>query len=776
MKKLLIVLVMLISTVAVQAQEKYTVSGYVKDGETGEELLNATVLVKEISKGVVTNLYGFYSLTLPKGNYTLVYSFVGYESMTKTIDLTADVRIDMEVVTTSEKLEDFVITDKAKNENVESIEMSTVNMKMETIKKIPAFMGEVDIIKAIQMLPGVQTVGEGGSGFYVRGGGVDQNLIMLDEATVYNASHLMGFFSVFNPDVIKDLQLYKGGIPAEYGGRLSSVLDIRMKDGNSKKFSATGGVGTISSRLTLEAPIKKDVGSFIVAGRRTYADIFLNFAKDTNIQKSKLYFYDLNAKANYKLNDNNRVYLSGYFGRDVFGFSDLFDMNWGNSTATLRWNHVYNNKLFSNLTLLYSNFDYHLGSNQGSEAFSWESNIKDYTAKLDYDYFANLNNTVKFGVHSTYHKFDPGIIKGEGDESIFNELKMPATNAIESAGYISNEQKFGKKFSAIYGLRYSLFQNIGKSTVYTFDDQYVLQDTLNYDKGEIYQTYGGLEPRLGMKLSLDSVSSIKASYNRTRQYVHLASNSTSASPLDIWFPSSPNVKPQTADQVALGYFRNFKDNAYEASVELYYKKMDNAIDFKDHAQLLLNPYLEGELRFGDAYAYGAEFLVKKQEGRFTGWISYTLARTEKEISAINNGNRYPAKYDKTHDIAIIGSYDLSDRVSLSANWIFATGSAVTMPTGRFEYFGTVVPVYSDRNAERLPSYHRLDLAVTVKGKKKKEDQRLTGDWVFSVYNAYNRHNAFSINFKESPDNPAVTIAEKTYLFGIIPAITYNFKF
>lgn len=767
-------LLFLMSQISFFAQKKYSVSGYIKDAGSGEELIGSQVKVEGLGKGTTANVYGFYSLTLEEGNYTFTYSFVGYESKSIQIALTEDRKVDVEIAESSQLLEDVVILGEAEDGNVTNVEMSVEKLQIDQIKKIPALMGEVDVIKAIQLLPGVQTVGEGGSGFFVRGGAADQNLVLLDEASVYNASHLMGFFSVFNPDVIKDLQLYKGGIPAQYGGRLSSVLDIRMKDGNSKKFSAQGGVGTISSRLTVEGPIVKDKGSFVISGRRTYADIFLKMSKKEGLKDSRLYFYDLNMKANYKLNDNNRLFLSGYFGRDVFGFSDLFRMDWGNGTGTLRWNHLFNNKLFLNTSVVVSKYNYYLGQPSGSDGFEWTSGINDYNLKFDFNYFLNPSNTLKFGLQSGLHNFDPGVAKGVG-ESILDEYRMPKSNAIDYAAYISNDHKISDRISATYGLRYSIFQNIGEGTVYSYDENYAVKDTAIYKTGEIYQTYGGFEPRLGMRFSLDDKSSIKASYNRTRQYIQLASNSTSVSPLDIWFPSSPNVKPQVADQVAAGYFRNLKNNKYETSVEVYYKQMNNTIDFKDHATLLLNPYLEGELRFGKAFAYGAEFLVKKQKGKLTGWISYTLSRVEKQIDDINFGKRYPAKYNKTHDVSFVSSYELNKRVSASLTWVYSSGSAVTMPVGRYEYQGMIIPLYSARNAEKLPAYHRLDLSVTLAGKAK-EGKKHSGDWVFSVYNAYNRANAFSINFKQSKTDPTVTQAEMMYLFGIIPAITYNFKF
>ncbi|MGB1031374.1 MAG: TonB-dependent receptor, partial [Flavobacteriales bacterium] len=695
------------------AQEKFTISGTVTDQSTGESLIGASVYVTSISRGTTTNLYGFYSLTLPKGDYVVDFGFIGYQTIHKNITLTGqDVKIDVELIPSSIEIGAAVIEgENDAVQNVESVEMSKVTMQIEAIKKIPAFLGEVDIIKAIQLLPGVQTVGEGGSGFYVRGGAVDQNLILLDEAPVYNASHLLGFFSVFNSDAIKDLQLYKGGIPARYGGRLSSVLDVHMKDGNSKGFHGTGGIGTIASRLTLEGPIVKDKGAFLVSGRRTYADLFLKLSKDEGIKNTKLYFYDFNAKANYKLGENDRLYMSGYFGRDVTGFSDLFRIEWGNTTGTMRWNHIYNSKLFSNVTLVYSNFDYFLGSGAGDGlGFKWESKIRDLSAKIDYNYFINPNNQLRFGVSTTHHQLSPGKITPT-EEGVFNPFNQGDNNHLESGAYVSNEHQISDRFTAIYGLRFSMFNNIG-GTYFNYDSNFDAIDSTVYANGNIHNTYSGFEPRLGMNFKIDSVSSVKASYNRMYQYMHLASNSTSSSPLDIWFASSPNVMPQRADQIALGYFRNFKDNAIEASIEVYYKDMTNSIDFKNNAQLLLNDKLEGELRFGDARAYGLELFFRKQKGRLTGMIGYTLARTERNIPEIAR-DWYPTKYDKTHDLSVVASYTISERVSLGATFVYGTGSAVTFPTGRFEYYGTLVPVYGDRNSNRMPAYHRMDVGCTL---------------------------------------------------------------
>jgi len=774
MKSLLVISLLIFSSFS-WTQKNFTLSGNVKNISSGEELIGARIktTVNGETVGVLANNYGFYSLTIPEGEYVITYSFVGMETFTKEVSLHQNMKIDVEMKEAN-TLEKVLVTSEAGNSNVTSTDMSVEKLSITQIRKMPALMGEVDIIKAIQMLPGVATVGEGGSGFYVRGGSVDQNLILLDEANVYNASHLMGFFSVFNPDVVKEVELYKGGIPAQYGGRLSSVLDVRMKEGNMKRFAMSGGIGTISSRISIGGPIVKDKGSVILSARRTYADIFLNFAKDEDLKNSKLHFYDVNLKANYKLNDKNRVFLSGYLGRDVFGVDKQFRIDWGNAAATARWNHVFSDKLFLNTTATFSNYDYFLGEPEGLDAYEWTSNIKDYYLKTDFSYYINPTNTLKFGGQAAYHQIDPGQATGIG-ESILDEFVVPKTNGLEQALYVSHELKLGKRFTTLYGLRFSSFQNIGATTYYEFDANYDVSDTIEVAKGEIYNKYYGFEPRIGATFLLNESSSIKASYNRTFQYVHLASNSTASSPLDIWFPSSPNVKPQMADQIAAGYFKNFKKDTYQASVEVYYKQMQNAIDFKDHATLVLNPLLEGELRFGTAYAYGAEFLVKKTKGNFTGWIGYTLSRTQKKIDGINNNELYFAKYDKTHDLSVIISYDLGKSWTFSTNFVYSTGAAVTMPIGKMEYMGMTVPIYSERNGKRMPDYHRLDFAVTWRPKKSLE-KKWKSEWVFSAYNCYNRANPYSINFVTDEADPTQTKAQMLYLFGIVPSITYNFKF
>jgi hypothetical protein len=755
--------------------KRYSVSGHVKDARTGEDLFGATVLIVDLGTGTVTNEYGYYSLSLPKAQYSLRFSYTGYESQVHKLTVEKDIVLDIQLDALSEMLNEVEIKAERSDENVKAPEMSVVKMDVKTINKIPALMGEVDIIKAIQLLPGVQSVSEGSSGFSVRGGSPDQNLILLDEATVYNASHFLGFFSVFNNDAIKDVKLYKGDLPAQYGGRLASVLDVRMKDGNQKKFSGTGGIGLISSRLTLEGPIIKDRTSFIVSGRRTYADLFLPLSNNEGAKDSRLFFYDFNAKVNHTFNENNRLYISGYFGRDVFKNPFAY-MKLGNQTASARWNHLFSQKLFSNFTAIYSQYSYGLGTANEDDpnSFLWTSSLKDFQAKGDFTYYLSTNHTLNFGFSSTYHILDPGEAEGTGEESLFTEYKLDHSHGLESGVYISDDQLIGSRLTLKYGLRFSLFQNVGPSTVYSYDQNFELADSSKYNSGDFYQTYAGIEPRLGMVYILDDVSSVKASYSHTNQYLQLAQNSTAGTPLDIWFSASPNVKPQVCDQVAAGYFRNFRKNTIETSVEVYYKNMRNSIDFKDHAELLLNKQLEGELRFGKSWAYGVELMIAMPQGRLNGWVSYTYSRTWRQFADINNGVKYPAPYDSPNDFSIVLNFEASKRISLSANWIYSTGKPVTFPTGRAVIGGAVVPIYSDRNAYRMMDYHRLDLSLTFA--QKPSDKWFKWDLVFSVYNAYNRHNTWAINFVQDAQNPYVTYAEQTYLFGIIPAVTFNFRF
>jgi len=759
----------------IPSDKKFTVSGRITDQSNGEALIGATVYVKELKTGTASDLYGNYSLSLPEGEYTLAFSFVGYRTIDRKISLSANLVLKIELRPNAEVLDEVEISSEKQDKNVSEAEMSVFKMDIKTIQKIPSLMGEVDLIKAIQLMPGVQSVSEGGSGFSVRGGAPDQNLIQLDEATVYNASHLMGFFSVFNNDAIRDVTLYKGDIPAQYGGRLASVLDVRMKEGNNKHYEVTGGIGLIASRLTVEGPILKDRLSFIVSARRTYADLFLALSKNEDLKGNKLYFYDLNAKMNYRIGEKDHLFLSGYFGRDVFknGFAKT---NWGNGTGTLRWNHIFNSKLFGNFTTVYSDYRYFLGTPDGTTtSFEWNASLRDVGIKGDFDWYLNTSSTVRFGISSIYHMINPGIAQGVGSETVVNTVAVPKNYSLETAIYAGNEQKAGKHWTFKYGIRASMFQNIGPGTVFSFDSAGTATDSIIYPTGEFYNTYAGIEPRIGILYSINSKASVKTSYSRTIQYLQLAQNTTVGTPLDIWFPASPNVHPQTCDQVALGYFRNFRKNTIETSVEGYYKYMNHVIDFRDHAVLLMNNKLEGEILDGTGYSYGMEFLVRLNEKKLTGWVSYTYSRSYRVIPGINDGNRYPAPYDKPNSVNIVASYQIHKRLSASASWVYATGNPVTFPTGRAEIGGKIIPIYSDRNAYRYEDYHRLDLSVIFYSKERAEN-KFTWDLNFSVYNVYNRHNTWTINFVQDSQQPDVTYAEKVYLFGIIPSITFNFHF
>jgi hypothetical protein len=756
-------------------QDKITISGYVTDSKNGELLAGVTIIDTNHKTGCSTNAYGFYSITLPSGKYELQYSYIGYQTILRSG--TADKNLTLAIALTAVelKLGEVVIEGRRKDENVRTNEMSIAKLDIKTIKMVPSLLGEIDLIKVLQLLPGVQSTSEGASGFSVRGGNSDQNLIILDEATIYNASHLMGFFSVFNNDAVKEVTLYKGDIPASYGGRLSSVLDVRMKDGNSKRIGIAASLGTVSSKLTIEGPIVKDRTTFLAAGRRTYADLFLPLSKQKDVRDNKLYFYDFNLKFTHVINENNRLYLSGYSGRDIFKNQYSF-VGFGNNTASLRWNHLFSKRLFFNLSLNYSNYNYEISSPEAdvSSSFKWVSELDDYSSRFDFTYFMSDKHKIRYGVTSTYHKFYPGTVNGFGNTTS-SPFVLPAASALEHSLYATDEYKITDKFSVKYGLRLGIFQNIGPGTYYHYDNRYKPIDSTVYYKGKIFNTYSGIEPRLAFTYVVDSSASVKWSYSRASQFITLAQNSTAGTPLDIWFPASPNVKPQTGDQFALGYFRNFVQNMYEMSVEIYYKNFHNLIDFRDHAQLFLNPYLEGELRIGKGYSYGIETLIRKNQGRFAGWVSYSYSRSFRIVPEINGGKIYNSPYDKPHNVNIVMNYDISSRFSASITWIYATGLPVTFPTGRAVIGNAIIPIYSDRNAYRMPDYHRLDASLTLKGKNK-PGRRWQSDLNLSVYNVYNRHNAWAINFIPDSTNPNITHAEKTYLFSIIPALTYNIRF
>lgn len=780
-KNLLIGIFLLLFSIVGISQEKYTLNGYVKDAASGEELIGASIYIEETKSGTVTNLYGYYSITLVKGTYNLTYAFLGKEPQKKIIQLNANQRLDIELAASALELKAVEITAERQDANVKSTEMSVVQMEVKQIQKLPALLGEVDVLRTIQLIPGVQSGGDASTGFFVRGGSADQNLVLLDEAVVYNASHLFNFFSVFNSDAIKDLKLYKGGIPAQYGGRLSSVLDIRMKEGNQKEYHAAGGIGIISSRLTVEGPVVKDKGSFLVAGRRTYADVFLKLAPDTAQRNNKLYFYDLNTKLNYKLSEKDRLFVSGYFGRDVTSLGDLFSFDWGNATGTVRWNHLFSEKLFSNFTAIYSNYTFNIKGDIGPAKFNWNSKINDVNLKGDFTYYLNSNNTLRWGISSVYHILDPGALSASIDGALSFKNELSPFKGLEHGIYFTNEQNIGGLVSLNYGARFSAFQRMGDGIIYTYDKTdsqvWAVSDSLKLKKNEIYKTWGGFEPRVSARVSIDETSSIKASYNRIFQYIQQSQSSTSVAPYDVWYMASNNIDPMRVDQVAIGYFKNFKRNVYETSFEVYYKNMHNLTDVIDNADILGNEFLESQLRMGTGTSYGFEVLLKKAQGRFSGWIAYTWSKTERTIPDINNGNKYFAPFDRRNNLNTIGTFNLNERISISANFVYTTGRAITLPIGRFEYQGTVAPIYDNRNANRLPAYHRLDLSVNIDPKKKDgKGRKFESSWNFSVFNAYGRKNPISVSFSEDAANPGQPRTTQFYLPGPIPSITWNFKF
>ncbi len=769
----------------IKAQQNVTLSGTVKDTANGEVVSNCIVSAADGKYTTQSNSYGFFSLTLPKGSYEFIFAYNSFKTKILKLNLTENKALIIELTQKEASFTQAAKVSSKKKENlIEKVDMSVNNLSINQIKKIPALLGEVDIVRSIQLLPGVTTVGEGASGFNVRGGNIDQNLILLDEAPVFNSSHLFGFFSVFNPDAVKDVKLIKGGIPAIYGGRLSSVLDVRMKDGNNKKFEVNGGIGAIFSRLSIEGPIKKNKASFVIAARRSYIDALVKpfVQNNPDLKDAIFYFYDLTGKVNWNINGKNKVYISSYIGRDVFGTPNA-KFDWGNTTLTARWNHTFNRNLFLNTTAYYSNFSYGLGFKNNTATFDWNSQIQNISIKPDFSYFINTKNTFNFGIVSTYYTFKPGTATST-DNGVSINFSLPKKYSIENAIYAENEQKIIKPLTIRYGLRFSNFQYIGKGTEYILDNSpipnqpKVITKINRYEKGETIQTYNNLEPRLSANYVFNKLSSIKFGYNRMAQYLHLISNTAASVPLDVWTPSTNNIKPQLADQWALGYFKNFgKKTDYETSVEVFYKDMKNQIDYIDGADLLLNTELETQLLNGKGRAYGAEFYAKKNVGKLTGWISYTLSKSERKVDGINQNTWYANRFDRRHNLNIIASYALSERWSLSANFVYASGTPITLPTTKYSVGGLKnIPQNPNdkRNNIRIPDYHRLDFSGTLKGKKR---PRWEGEWVFSVYNIYARKNAFSIyatpNFK---NNNTPTIVRFSVIGSVVPSVTYNFKF
>jgi len=770
------------------SQDKITLSGTISDKRNNETLIGVSIAIKEFKAFTTTNEYGFYSLTLPKGNYEISISYVGYETITEKISLTQNLRKNYNLIEVGQVLDEVVISEKNKT-NTRKPEMSVNKMSISAIKQMPVVLGEVDIIKSILFLPGVTNAGEGQSGFNVRGGGADQNLILLDEATIFNSSHLFGFFSVFNPDAIKDLKLYKGGIPARFGGRASSVLDIYQKDGNSKNFHMNGGIGLISSRLLAEGPLVKDKGSFLIGGRASYAHLFLKLANN----KNSAYFYDLNTKLNYKFNKSNSLFLSGYFGRDVFSLNQSFTNTYGNSTLNLRWNHLYSDKLFSNLSMIYS--DYYYGLNLDFVGFNWDSGIKNYNLKYDFKYYLSNKIKLNYGANAIYYDFNPGTIKPSNSTSGINFNQIEKKYAFEPSVYLDAEQKISDKINVEYGLRYSMFSRLGSSTKNLYaNDQAVTYDSdlKIYEKGipigtEFYgrnksmANFNNFEPRFSVAYELAENKSVKASYNRMVQYLQLVSNTASPAPLDVWTPSDSYIKPQIADQFAVGYFTNFKEDTYSLEVESYFKKIKNRMDYIDGADLIANEAIEQVILNGEMRSYGIEIMLRKNTGRFSGWIAYTLSRSEQKTPGrtaseigINNGNWYRSAYDKTHNLAVTSSYKWNKKWNFGANFTLQTGQPVTYPNGQFTYQGITVPSYGLRNENNLPLYHHLDISATLTPKHN-ESKKWKGEWVFSIYNLYARKNAASIRFRQNQDS-GQNEAVKLSIFGIVPAVSYNFKF
>ncbi len=785
MKILRLLLFLLFFNSVSEAQKKYTISGYIKDSLNGETLIGATITVKGQSKGISSNQYGFYSITLDEGDYTLVCTYIGYREKQLQVNLNKDQLHSFLIIPRSYQIEEVVISTKKRDANVKNAQMGKFALPMEQIRSVPAFLGEVDLMKTVQLLPGVRNAGEGSAGIYVRGGGPDQNLILLDDAPVYNTGHLFGFFSIFNADAIKNVSLIKGGMPAQYGGRLSSVLDVSMKEGNNQKWQVDAGLGVIASRLSIQGPLKKNKSSFILSGRRTYIDALVKpFIKKTSqFHGSGYYFYDLNAKANYIFSEKDRLYLSGYFGRDVFDFSNskqslVINIPWGNATGTLRWNHVYNQKLFGNTTLVYNDYNFTFNAAQNNFEFKLASGIRDISLKEDFDLYPYTGHKLKFGGIYTYHKFTPSVVSGKQDSTVFKPNNAQVKYGHEAAIYLQDDWEISDKLKVNAGLRYSWFQQVGPYKIYTTDDSGNRTDSIVYGSGKGVKSYGGLEPRITVRYALNDETSFKASVTRNLQYIHLVSNAGTTLPTDIWVPSTYKVRPQLSWLYAMGVFKNFRDNMYETSVELYYKDMRNQIEYKEGYVPSTIDDTENSFVFGKGWSYGAEFFINKTKGRLTGWLGYTLSWTWRKFPALNFGNKYPAKYDRRNDLSIVAIYELSKKWRLSASFVFGTGNAATLPERFYIVDGILTQEYSKINEYRLPAYHRLDFSAILTPKKNAK-RKWKSEWVFSVYNAYSRKNPYFIYFDQtgSPFNGTLEIqAKQVSLFPIIPAITWNVRF
>lgn len=786
--KSFILLITLLNFISINAQNQYILKGVVTNNSN--KLIGASIYIPEINNGTSTDEDGFYTIKLPQGKYNLVISYVGYNTVTKNINLEENYTLDIHLDESSSQLNELIITQNTKKADIRTAEMSVNKLSIQDIKKMPVVLGETDVLKSILQLPGVTNAGEGASGFNVRGGSAGQNLVLLDDAPIYSSSHLFGFFSVFNSDAVKDLKLYKGGIPARFGGRAASVLEVFQKNGNNTEYHGTGGIGVISSRIMAEGPIKKEKSSFLVAGRASYAHLFMKLSDN----KNSAYFYDLNTRVNFDLNEHNKINFSGYFGRDIFKFSDLFSNNFGNTALALQWNHLYNEKLSSNLSLIYS--DYYYGMDMDLVGFKWDSNINTFQGKLDFRQDLSDNFQLKYGATALHYIFSPGTIKPTKLDSPINYKKIANKYAFEANAYVEAEQQIGKNFNLNYGMRVSTFSRMGNETVNLYkDNQAVLYDPLlgvykmaepigtkKYSKSETIDNFTNIEPRFAISYSLDDDQSIKASYNRMTQYIHLISNTAAPTPLDIWTPSSSFIKPQLVDQVALGYFKNFKEGAYSIESEVFYKKGKNSIDYIDGAELIGKEAIERVILNGESRAYGLELMVRKNLGRLTGWVAYTLSKSEQKTPGrtaqepgINNSDRYRTPYDKLHDLSITAMYELNPKWSLSASFTLQSGRPITYPEGQYEYEGKRVPRFGKRNAHSLPAYHHLDISATYTPKPD-STKKWQGEWVFGIYNLYGRSNAASISFRENEDIRGQNEAVRLSIFGIVPSVTYNFKF
>ncbi len=768
----------------IYAQQKFTLNGYIKDSLSAETLISANVTVREEGRGVTSNQYGFFSLTLAKGNHQLQVSYVGYVTKLIEVNFESNKTINILLVPLSSYLNNVTVTSGRRESNVKSAQMGKVDLSINTIKSLPSFLGEVDILKSLQLLPGVRNAGEGNSGFYVRGGGPDQNLIMLDEAVVYNTGHLFGFFSVFNSDAIKSLSLIKGGMPAQYGGRLSSVIDVAMKDGNMNKTEIDAGIGLISSRFAIQGPLKKEKASYMISARRTYIDALVKpfIPKSNSFYGSGYYFYDLNAKMNYRFSEKDRLYLSGYFGRDKFDFNNAkrsFKTNvpWGNSTATLRWNHIFSKKLFSNTSLIFNDYEFDFNGTQNDFSINLSSGIKDLNAKTDFDFYAAPEHKLKFGGQYTFHTFLPSVVSGKQDTVVFNPANVQKKYANEFALYIQDDWDISNQLKLNYGIRYSSFQQVGRYTAYATDANGNKLDSIVYPKGQVVKSYSGFEPRITLRYSLNDYSSVKAAITRNIQYIHLVSNAGTTLPTDIWVPSTYRVQPQIGWQYAFGYFRNFTNNMFETSLELYFKTMQNQIEYKEGYTPNTPKDPEEDFVFGKGWSYGAELFINKVKGRFTGWIGYTLSWTWRKFSDLNDGEKYPSKYDRRHDLSMVGSYELNSRWKLSSIFIFGTGNAISLPERFYFIDGTLTQEFSRINAYRMTPYHRLDLSAIYTPHQKKK-RKYSSNWVFSIYNVYSYLNPYFYYYDQqgSAVNGTLAVtAKQVSLFPIIPSVTWNVK-